>query len=246
MSKRKETLEIEEKLHQMCKKRRIYGCEEITIGFYNSGHGDEIVDFCTMDSKGIIRCYEIKVTLPDLKSKAKKSWYGHYNYLFVTPELYQKIENELDAYIPNYVGVALPCESSWSDGVQIVRSAKKQPLSEKQRLLMTESMVRSMHYKIQKCRDSVNLHKMSELRKEIRRLNKDNTKYQKEVANLRFLMSKIERIIRHYYDVEIDLEHFVEQFEHAKVLLPEKIKLKLTERGYKMNDIIREEQENQK
>lgn len=35
MSKRKETLEIESTLHYMCQKRRIYGCEEVTIGFYN-------------------------------------------------------------------------------------------------------------------------------------------------------------------------------------------------------------------
>lgn len=68
MAKRRETLEIEETLRQMCKKRGIYGCEEVTIGFYNNGHGNEIVDFCTMDSKGVLRCYEIKVTMPDLKS----------------------------------------------------------------------------------------------------------------------------------------------------------------------------------
>ena len=58
-----------------------YGCEEITIGFSNNAHGkelnndNEIVDFMTMDSKGIIRCFEIKVSLSDLKSKAKKSFY---------------------------------------------------------------------------------------------------------------------------------------------------------------------------
>ena len=53
MSKRKETLEIEDKLYYMCHKKRIYGCEEVTIGFVNSGYGNEIVDFITMDSKGI-------------------------------------------------------------------------------------------------------------------------------------------------------------------------------------------------
>ena len=56
MAKRKETLEIENILHSMCEKKRIYGCEEVTIGFYNNGHGNEVVDFCTMDSKGILRC----------------------------------------------------------------------------------------------------------------------------------------------------------------------------------------------
>ena len=52
--KTKETLEIEDQLRKMCRKKRLYGCEEVTIGFYNSGHGNEICDFMTMDSKGII------------------------------------------------------------------------------------------------------------------------------------------------------------------------------------------------
>lgn len=60
MAKRKETLDIEAALQKDTRIKRIYGCEEITIGFYNNGHGNEIVDFMTMDSKGIIKCYEIK------------------------------------------------------------------------------------------------------------------------------------------------------------------------------------------
>ena len=52
--KTNETLEIEEQLRKTCRKKRLYGCEEVTIGFYNSGHGNEICDFMTMDSKGII------------------------------------------------------------------------------------------------------------------------------------------------------------------------------------------------
>lgn len=75
MAKRKETLGIEAALQKDTRIKRIYGCEEITIGFYNNGHGNEIVDFMTMDSKGIIKCYEIKVTIQDFKSDAKKSWY---------------------------------------------------------------------------------------------------------------------------------------------------------------------------
>jgi hypothetical protein len=70
MAKRKETVELENALIKNTREKRIYGCEEITIGFYNGGKGNEIVDFMTMDSKGIIKCYEIKVTLEDLKSKA--------------------------------------------------------------------------------------------------------------------------------------------------------------------------------
>lgn len=79
-----------------------------------------------MDSKGSLRCYEIKVTLADLKSKVKKSWYGLYNYLFVTSELYEKIANNLSDYIPDYVGVVVSCSSSWSCGIENKKYPKKQ------------------------------------------------------------------------------------------------------------------------
>ena len=102
--KTQETLEIEEQLRKICRKKRLYGCEEVTVGFYNSGHGNEICDFMTMDSKGIVKCYEIKVTLTDLRSHAKKSWYGHYNYLVISPDLYKKIDDWEDE-IPADVGI---------------------------------------------------------------------------------------------------------------------------------------------
>ena len=47
MAKRQETLDIEAALQKDTRIKRIYGCEEITIGFYNNGHGNEIVDFMT-------------------------------------------------------------------------------------------------------------------------------------------------------------------------------------------------------
>lgn len=54
MAKRQDTIALENALIKQTRQNRIYGCEEITIGFYNNGHGNEIVDFMTMDSKGII------------------------------------------------------------------------------------------------------------------------------------------------------------------------------------------------
>lgn len=230
MAKRKETLEIEDKLRYMCRKRRIYGCEEITIGFYNNGHGNEIVDFCTMDSKGILRCYEIKVTLADLKSKAKKSWYGHFNYLFVTRELYQKICDHLEEFIPDYVGVAVPCPDSWSDGVEIVKNPKKQDLSTEQEIMLKESMVRSMYYKIQKYRDAADLKKVSMLQSELRRERAENAKFCNEVGELRFTISKIERVLR-LYGKEFSLRDFTKALEDGRIILPEKIELSLTETG---------------
>lgn len=59
MAKRQETLEIEAALQKDTQTKRIYGCEEITIGFYNNGHGNEIVDFMTMDSKSCMKRLQI-------------------------------------------------------------------------------------------------------------------------------------------------------------------------------------------
>ena len=101
MAKRQETLDIEAALGQMCREKRIYGCKEVTIGFPHQKMGNEICDFVTMDSKGTFRCYEIKVSLSDLQSSAKKSWYGIYNYLVITKELADKVElNKIAARWP--------------------------------------------------------------------------------------------------------------------------------------------------
>ena len=238
MAKRKETVEIEKKLHDMCRKRRIYGCEEVTIGFFGNGHGNEIVDYCTMDSKGVLRCYEIKVTLADLKSKAKKSWYGHYNYLFVTSELWRKIQGDLEKYIPEYVGVAIPCLTSWSDGVEIVRNAKKQDILNEQESMMKESMVRSMYYKMSKYRDASNVEHVSELSRNLKKCEENNKRYYKENEKLRLVIGKAERILRRYYDKDIDLQEICEKVSEGKVFLPEDVTLVLNERGKEYNKMI--------
>ena len=141
--KTQETLEIEEQLRKICRKKRLYGCEEVTVGFYNSGHGNEICDFMTMDSKGIVKCYEIKVTLTDLRSHAKKSWYGHYNYLVISPDLYKKIDDWEDE-IPADVGIIV----HYTSEMESVRRAKKRELSAKDEIMIKESLIRSMYYKM--------------------------------------------------------------------------------------------------
>ena len=104
MAKRQETLDIETALEQMCREKRIYGCKEVTIGFPHQKMGNEICDFVTMDSKGTFRCYEIKVSLADLQSSAKKSWYGMYNYLVITKELADKV-GDWDKFLSKEIGI---------------------------------------------------------------------------------------------------------------------------------------------
>ena len=166
MSKRQDTISLENALIKQTIEKRVYGCEEITIGFYNNGHGNEVVDFMTMDSKGIIKCYELKVTLQDLKSDAKKSWYGHYNYLVVSKELYEQV-SDWDEYIPNNVGIIVDkCLKS-------KRKAKRCNISPETEIMLKESMIRSMFWKMQKYKDAQNLDKQRQLQSKIRRLDKE-------------------------------------------------------------------------
>ena len=240
MAKRKDTLEIENRLHDMCRQKRIYGCEEVTIGFYNNGHGNEVVDFCTMDSKGILRCYEIKVTLADLKSSAKKSWYGHYNYLFVTQELYYKICEKLDLYIPQYVGVVVPCDVSWSSGIQVLKNAKKQELTIEQETMLKESMIRSMFYKMNKYKDSSDTSVLSKLKSELRKSEKDSEKWMKEATTNEFILTRLERTLRLYYGKDMDFQELMPEITHRNYILPEKIELFLNEKGMQYNERVEE------
>ena len=226
MAKRKETLEIEEKLHYMCHKKRIYGCEEMTIGFANAGQGNEIVDYCTMDSKGILRCYEIKVTLPDLKSKAKKSWYGHYNYLVVTNELYQKIRSEIETFIPEFVGVAVPCSASWSCGIEIKRNAKKQKLSPGQEIMLKESLIRSMYYKKEKYKNASDIEKVKQIKADCKEWEKRyRQEYQERNQYLNMIL-RYELANRRLTRRKIDFESVVTDLEQKAAV---KLRGELTE-----------------
>ena len=182
MAKKSETIELENALKKRCEEKGLYGCEEITIGFAYNGHGNEIVDFMTMNSKGIIKCYEIKVTVPDLKSKAKKSWYGHYNYLVVTYELYKKIEN-WDEYLPAHVGLIVGTDLCSH------KNAKKCDVSVEEEIMLKESMIRSIYAKMY--RDAQSIDKQKQYQKEIRELKK-------EKANLTDRARNAEKIISDY------------------------------------------------
>lgn len=243
MSKTKKTLDIEDILYHMCQKKGLYGCDEVTIGFANKGLGNEIVDFMTMDSKGILKCYEIKVSLSDLKSNAKKSWYGHYNYLFVTKELYGKILSKLNEYIPEHVGVAIPCNSSWSCGLQIKRAAAKQRIGIEQELTLKESMVRSMSYRINKYRDASDMQKYTEMKSSLKAKDKECELYRTKLNMLMWHIDTIESILRNYYDKDISLEKIGERILNGKYIFPETIHLELNTQGKENNHTSAEREE---
>lgn len=138
----------------------------------------------TMDSKGIIKCYELKVTLQDLKSNAKKSWYGHYNYLVVSRELYNKV-SDWDEYIPKHIGIIV------GDCLESKRKAQRCEVSAETEIMLKESMIRSMYWKMQKYKDAQSIEKQKYLQSKIRSL-------EREKESIRERALKAERIISDY------------------------------------------------
>jgi len=59
MAKTEETLLIENSIYREANRQGVFGCFEVTIGWF----GKERVDYMTYDTKGIWRCYEIKVPI---------------------------------------------------------------------------------------------------------------------------------------------------------------------------------------
>ena len=142
------------------------------------------MDFMTVDSKGIIRCYELKVTLQDLKSNAKKSWYGHYNYLVVSDNLYNEVP-DWDELVPNHIGIIV------GDHLKSVRKAKRCEVAVETEIMLKESMIRSMFWKMQKYKDAQSLEKQSKLQSE-------NSRLKREMSNMRERALRAENVIRKY------------------------------------------------
>lgn len=100
MAKTEETLNLERNIKIATLKMGVFGCLEVTIGF----GGKERVDYMTYDTKGIFRCYEIKVSKSDFHSPHKNSFVGHYNYYVLTKELYDQVAHEIPDWVGCYVG----------------------------------------------------------------------------------------------------------------------------------------------
>lgn len=97
--KTEETMLLEKAIRRATRKMGVFGCFEVTIGFF----GKERVDYMTYDTKGIFRCYEIKVSKADFHSSAAKSFVGHYNYFVLTKELWKEVRDEIPPGIGVYV-----------------------------------------------------------------------------------------------------------------------------------------------
>ncbi|UPI13218.1 hypothetical protein [Bacillus phage SBSphiJ6] len=157
LAKTELTTTLERMIYANTCKMGVFGCFEVTIGM----GGNERVDYITYDTKGIWRCYEIKVSVSDFRSTAKKTFCGHYNYYVMPKELYDKVKDEIPAHIGVYI-----------DGSYSVKRAKKQELSVDEQVLK-DSLIRSLYREADRVFKSQNPNIVASLKKQVEQLKKE-------------------------------------------------------------------------
>lgn len=159
MTKKELTHQLENQLWKHTKKRGTFGCFEVTIGW----RGKERVDYLTYNTKGIFRCYEVKVSKSDFYSRNKLSFLGNYNYYVMPLELYHQVKEDIE----DFVGVYIP-----KDGKLVsVKRAKKQALKVDKDLLK-DSMIRSLYRESEKVISNRDLLEIEKLRTELSKAKK--------------------------------------------------------------------------
>lgn len=185
MAKTELTEQLERAISLVTSKIGVFGCFEVTIGFY----GEERVDYITLDTKGVWRCYEIKTSLSDFRSKAKKSFVGHYNYYVMTEDLYEKVKDEIPSHVGVYVGeMYLKC----------VKKSKKQELEVEEEVLKM-SLIRSLYRDSQKLHRLKNPKALNKLNNRISKLEKEKFKYKDDLNDLKSRLRK--KFGRNWQDV---------------------------------------------
>ncbi|NLW90016.1 MAG: hypothetical protein GXY34_00220 [Syntrophomonadaceae bacterium] len=167
MAKTELTLQLEREIWKATHKQGVFGCFEVTIGWF----GNERVDFMTYDTKGIWRCFEIKVSKADFHSKAHNTFIGHYNYYVMTRELYEQVKDE----IPNHIGVYVNGSS--------IKNAKKQELAIEEQVLK-DSMIRSLCRELQKQRLADDPNYVDCTNRQIARLRREAEEYRRKYWDL--------------------------------------------------------------
>lgn len=151
----------------------------MTVGFW----GKERVDYITFDTKGIWRCYEIKISRSDFHSKAKLSFVGHYNYYVLTEELYNQVKDE----IPRHIGVYI--------GQRCVKNPKKQELKVDEQVLKN-SMIRSLYREFEKQYKSEDENIVNRLKRKISRLERENKGYYEKYLEYRNGVNEEKALLR--------------------------------------------------
>lgn len=124
----------------------MYGTTEVTLSKFGITNGKEIVDFLGYIPKdNTFKCYEIKVSMADLHSGAKLSWYGNWNYLVISSKLYGK--QSLEQWkneVPDHVGIIVA--DTELETTTIIKRCKKQEIDVEQKSFLMISLVRTLFY----------------------------------------------------------------------------------------------------
>lgn len=168
MSKLPETIALEQAIYHTTNKQGTFGCFEVTIGWF----GSERVDYITYDTKGIWRCYEIKVTKSDFYSKAKKTFVGHFNYFVMPTELFEQVKDD----IPDYVGV-------YANGTYSAKKAKRRELGADEEVLKN-SLIRSLSRDVEKSLRSDNPNYVDMMNRRVRDLERQRDQYRDKYLNI--------------------------------------------------------------
>lgn len=156
MAKTKLTEKLENNIFKYASKHKWFCCPEVTIGF----GGRERVDYMTMDTKNVFRCFEVKVSKADFYSKCKHSFVGNFNYFVMPNELYEKVKQD----IPDNIGV-------FDESMDCIRKPKRQELKVDMDVLKS-SMIRSLNREFVNRYKSENVRHVNGLKSKISRLER--------------------------------------------------------------------------
>ena len=179
------TKELENAIWNATHNQGTFGVFECTIGWF----GNERVDYITYNTAGEFRCYEIKVSKSDFRSKSKNTFVGHYNYFVLTEELYEIVKDE----IPKGVGVYV---YNGTFAIQRKKPRKQELTVDKD--VLKDSMIRSMCREIQKNQQSESLQHMNWLKRDLSEAKSDAKYYSKRWNEMRDMV--LERFGRNWVD----------------------------------------------
>jgi hypothetical protein len=167
IGKSEQTVQLEQQIYAATKKQGVFSCFEVTIGWF----GDERVDYITYDTKGIWRCYEIKVSVSDFRSKAKKTFCGHFNYFVMTRELFESVKDEIPSHIGVYVG-----------GTSVKRAKKQELIMDEE--ILKNSLIRSLARESEKLYKSDNPSFIESMNRRLNNERKEKERYREQYWNL--------------------------------------------------------------
>lgn len=163
------TKDIKMALWRNTHKMGTYGCFEVTIGW------NERVDYMTYDTKGVFRCYEVKVSKADFCSKCKHTFAGHYNYYAMPEDLYEEIKED----IPPDVGVYVFRHKE----LYIAKKAKKRNVGNPEEL--KNDIIRALSREAAKTIENHDELHIQKLNREIGQLRREKERYRQEYWHLR-------------------------------------------------------------